>query len=96
MVCGCASVHVTKTGKGFFAPTNPDDVEILVLSPQNRHFDEIATVTSSNWDVQDTAKMHNSLRAKCAPMGANAVVLVNSGIYGEYFWVSGVAIRFKD
>jgi hypothetical protein len=88
-------VHVTKTGKGFFAPTSPDDVEVLVLSPQNRPFDEIASVTTYNWDVNDTAKMHNSLRAKCAPMGANAVVLVNSGVYGKYFWVSGVAIRFK-
>jgi hypothetical protein len=41
--------------------------------------------------------MHNSLRAKCAPLGANAVVLGSSGIdYEGYYWASGVAIRFKN
>ena len=77
--CGCASVTVTKTGKGYFEPTNPDDVEILMTVPP-REFVEIAVVATQNWKAKSTAKMHNSLRAKCAPLGANAVVLRDSGI----------------
>jgi len=99
MVCGCASVTVTKTAKGYFPPINPDDVEILVTVPDRakRDFIELATVTTQKWPTSDTAKMHNSLRAKCAPLGANAVVLGSSGIdYNGYYWASGVAIRYKD
>ena len=96
MACGCASVTVTKTAKGYFPPTDPDEVEILVTIP-DREFIELATVTTQKWSTRATAKMHNSLRAKCAPLGANAVVLGSSGIdYNGYFWASGVAIRFKD
>jgi hypothetical protein len=96
IVCGCASVRVTKTAKGYYEPTIPDEVEILVTVPQ-RPFIELATVTTQHWSTQDTAKMHNSLRAKCAPLGANAVILGSSGIdYNGYFWASGVAIRYKD
>ena len=96
IACGCASVTVTKTAKGYFPPTDPDEVEILVTIP-DRDFIELATVTTKNWSTNATAKMHNSLRAKCAPLGANAVVLGSSGIdYNGYFWASGVAIRFKD
>ena len=97
MVCGCASVSVTKTAKGYFEPTAPDDIEILVTVPQQRAYTELATVTTQHWETADTAKMHNSLRAKCAPLGANAVVLISSGIDNKgYFWASGVAIRYKD
>ena len=99
MVCGCASVTVTKTAKGYFQPTDPDEVEILVTIPDRatRDFIELATVTTQKWSTNATAKMHNSLRAKCAPLGANAVVLGSSGIdYNGYFWASGVAIRYKD
>ena len=96
MVCGCASVTVTKTAKGYFPPTDPDEVEILVTVP-DRGFDELATVTTQKWSTSATAKMHNSLRAKCAPLGANAVILGASGIdYNGYFWASGVAIRYKN
>lgn len=96
MACGCASVSVTKTAKGYFQPTDPDEVEILVTVP-DRKFIELATVTTKKWSTAATAKMHNSLRAKCAPLGANAVILGSSGIdYNGYFWASGVAIRYKD
>ena len=97
IACGCASVTVTKTAKGYFTPTDPDEVEILVTIPQHREFIELATVTTQKWSTNATAKMHNSLRAKCAPLGANAVVLGSSGIdYNGYYWASGVAIRYKD
>jgi len=96
MTFGCASVTVTKTAKGYFSPTDPDEIEILVTVP-NRNFIELATVTTKNWPTNDTAKMHNSLRAKCAPLGANAVILGSSGIdHNGYFWASGVAIRYKS
>jgi len=96
MACGCASVSVTKTAKGYFQPTDPDEIEILVTVP-DRGFIELATVTTQKWSAGATAKMHNSLRAKCAPLGANAVVLGSSGFDRySYFWASGVAIRYKD
>ena len=97
IISGCATVTVTKTAKGYFPPTNPNEVEILVTIPQHREFIELATVTTQKWSTNATAKMHNSLRAKCAPLGANAVVLGSSGIdYNGYYWASGVAIRYKD
>jgi hypothetical protein len=97
MVCGCAEVNVTKTAKGYFEPTNPDEIEVLVTVPQHRDYVELATVTTYHWARADIAKMHNSLRAKCAPLGANAVILGSSGIdYNGYLWASGVAIRYKD
>ena len=97
IICGCAEVNVTKTAKGYFEPTTPDEIEILGTVPQQRTYTEIATVTTHHWKTRDTAKMHNSLRAKCAPWGANAVILGSSGIDNEgYFWASGVAIRYQD
>ena len=96
IVCSCASVTVTKTGKGYFTPTDPDEVEILMTIPE-RDFIELASVTTQDWETRATAKMHNSLRAKCAPLGANAVILRDSGIgANKKFWANGVAIRYKD
>ncbi|MCK4883208.1 MAG: hypothetical protein KAS92_09305 [Candidatus Omnitrophica bacterium] len=93
---GCASVMVTKTGKGYFEPTNPNEVEILVTVPMHA-YTELATVVTQNWKVKHTAKMHNSLRSKCAPLGADAVVLGDSGIAPNgKFWASGVAIQYND
>ena len=92
---GCATVTVTKTAKGYFTPKDPDDVEILITIPR-RPFIELAAATTMNWKTRDTAKMHNSLRAKCAPLGADAVILTSSGMYGKYYWANGVAIRYQD
>ena len=93
-ISGCATVYVTKTAKGYHAPTDPDDVEILMTVP-TRPFTELATVSTTNWNTKATAKMHNSLRAKCAPFGADAVILKDSGIdHRGYFWATGVAISF--
>jgi hypothetical protein len=96
VLIGCASVNVTKTGKGYFAPTNPNDVEILVTVP-SRAYTELATVTTQKWRTNETAKMHNALRSKCAPLGASAVILGSSGMDPNgRFWSSGVAIRYND
>jgi hypothetical protein len=96
IICGCATVDVTKTAQGYYQPTDPNNVEILMTKP-DRKFIELAMVTTSHWPTGDTAKMHNSLRAKCAPLGADAVILLSSGIDGSgQFWSSGVAIRYVN
>lgn len=97
---GCASVDMTKTAKGFYPPTRPDDVEVLMTRP-DRHFVELGTVSTTKWDVQDTAKMHNALRAKAAPLGAEAVIITASGIVpgpmgSQQMWTTGVAVRFSE
>lgn len=98
-VPGCATVNVTKTGIGFHDPTIPDKVDILMTLPK-RGFVELAIVSSSNWALNQAAKMHNSMRTKCAPLGANAVVILASGVVGQglgaKMWTTGVAIRYTD
>jgi len=94
-VAGCAHVDVTKTAQGFHEPTRADDVEILMTKP-DRKFIELGTISTSRWNARETAKMHNALRSKSAPLGANAVVLLNSGIDADgYLWSTGVAIRYQ-
>jgi uncharacterized protein (DUF2126 family) len=94
-LAACATVDVTKTAKGYHEPTNPNDIEIL-MTKSDRAYIELATVSTSKWSQSETAKMHNALRAKCAPLGANAVILVNSGVTPQgYLWSTGVAIRYK-
>lgn len=94
---GCASVDVTKTSKGVYPATNANDIEILTVAPKDRNFIELATVTTTKWSPSESAKMHNALRSKVAPLGADAVVLLNSGIdsYNGYLWATGTAIRFE-
>lgn len=95
---GCATVDVTKTAKGFYAPTRPDDVEILMTRP-SREFIELATVSTTNWDPKETAKMHNAMRAKSAPLGAHAVVITDSGVVvvqnSSKLWSTGFALRYN-
>lgn len=98
LMTGCATVDVTKTAKGFFEPTRPDDVEILMSRPV-RNFTELATVSTANWDPSETAKMHNAMRAKTAPLGAHAVVVTDSGIIvirnSPKLWCTGFALRYE-
>ncbi len=95
---GCASVDVTKTAKGFYDSTRPDEVEILMTVPARRYI-ELATISTSQWDPNETAKMHNALRAKSAPLGAHAVVITQSGIVMVYdspkLWCTGFALRYE-
>lgn len=91
----CASVDVTKTSKGFLSPTRADDVEILMSRP-DKAYEEIASISTRGWNPSSTAKMHNALRSKAAPMGADAVVLINSGIDADgLLWSTGMAIHYK-
>lgn len=96
LVVGCATVDVTKTGKGYYTPTNPSDVEILKTLP-NRPYEEVGTVSAMKFDADESAKMHNAIRVKAAPLGANAVVLTDEGIWDNgRRWATGVALHYKD
>lgn len=94
---GCASVDVTKTAKGFYEPTNPNDVEILKTLP-SKPFVELGTVTASGFGADESAVMHNEIRAKSAALGANAAVIQQEGFIpgagGPKKWATGVAIRY--
>ena len=97
---GCGmDVDVTKTAKGFNVPTKPDEIEILMMRP-TKDYIELGTVSVTDCPVSDTARMHNALRAKAAPLGSDAVVLLNSGIYKSgyvsYLWATGAAIKYTQ
>lgn len=96
---GCASVDITKTGAGYFAPTNPNQVEILTTVP-TKPYVELGTVTISGFQAKEEAKMHNAIRAKAAPLGATSVIIQSQGMIPKGFgtferWATGVAIRYK-
>ncbi|MDQ5896135.1 MAG: hypothetical protein QG612_221 [Pseudomonadota bacterium] len=95
----CASVDVTKTAKGFYQATDPNTVEILKTRPA-KSYEELGTITVTGFDSDETAKMHNAIRAKSAPLGANAVILteeglVKDGMFSYKRWATGVAIVYK-
>lgn len=94
---GCGMhVDITKTAKGFSTATNPNDVEILMMRP-NRPFVELGSVTVFRADPSDIARLHNAIRAKAAPLGADAVVLLTSGLdQNSYLWATGAAIKYQD
>ena len=96
---GCASVDITKTAKGFHDPTNPAEVMILKTRPEES-YEELGVLTVTGFAPSETAKMHNAIRAKSAPLGANAVIITDEGIYtdpwaGPVKYASGVAIAYK-
>jgi hypothetical protein len=99
-IAGCASVDVTKTAKGYYDKTNPNDIEILKTRPE-RSFIELGTVTVTGFDPSETAKMHNAIRAKSSALGADAVILTEEGMVRGAMgslkrWATGVAIRYKS
>ena len=99
LFAGCASVDITKTGAGYFAPTDPNQVEILMTIPTKPYI-ELGTVTITGFKAKEEAKMHNAIRAKAAPLGATSVIVQNQGMvpigYGQFErWATGVAIRYK-
>ena len=96
LLVGCAEVDVTKTAKGFYDRTNPNEVEILKTRPA-KPFEELGTVTATGFSPSESALMHNAIRAKSAALGATAVILTEEGIirggWGPQRWATGVAIR---
>ena len=98
LFAACANVDVTKTSKGFYSPTDPNTVDILKMRPE-KPYEELGTITVTGFDAGDSAKMHNAIRAKAAPLGANAVILTDEGLIQKPFgmdrWATGVAVRYK-
>ena len=100
VLSGCgASVDVTKTAKGYYDNTDPNEVEILKTRPE-KSYTELGTVTVTGFAANDTAKMHNAIRAKSANLGATAVILTDEGMVkggwgGLRRWATGVAIRYE-
>jgi hypothetical protein len=96
---GCASVDVTKTAKGYFTPTKAADMEILKTKPE-RPYIELGTVTVTGFAPRDIAKMHNAIRTKAAPLGANAIILTDEGMVNDGWsvkrWATGAAIRWQQ
>lgn len=99
LVVGCASVDITKTAKGYYEPTNPNDIDILMTGSE-KPFIELGSVTVTGFAPDETAKMHNAIRAKAAELGATAVIIKQEGIvsdgWGMKKWAMGAAIRYKD
>ena len=99
VLVGCQSVDITKTSKGVYDKTNPNDIEILKTRP-DRKYVELGTVTATGFAPTETAKMHNAFRAKAGPLGAQAVIITEEGLLPGGFtgkkWATGVAIRYKD
>jgi hypothetical protein len=99
-LAGCANtVDVTKTARGYVKPSDPNTIDILYTRP-DRHYSELGAVSTYDWDPDDTAKLHNALRAKAAPLGADAVLILNTGMipagWGKTrMWVTGVAIKYN-
>jgi hypothetical protein len=92
------TVTVVKTAKGVYPATSPSGIDILKTKPE-RKFEELATVDAMNFPPEGIAKMHNALRAKAAPIGANAVLITDEGLisggWGTVRFASGVALRYQ-
>ena len=97
-VIGCSSVNVTKTAQGSYSPTNPSNVQILKTVPQGKYV-EVGSVAVNGFKITDTARMNDTLRAKAALIGADAVVLNNEGITPEAgqmkLWGTGFALKYQ-
>ena len=95
LFAGCVTTDVTKTGKGHLDPTDPNNVEILMTKP-TREFIELGAVSAAKFKPDQTAKMHNAFRNKSAALGADAVIILNSGIDPKgHLWATGVAVHYK-
>mgnify|MGYP001569299254 CR=1 FL=1 len=98
LISACASVSVTKTAEGFYSPTKASTVKILKTAPDDKYV-ELGTVTVSGFSSGDVAKMHNAIRNKSSALGADAVILMDEGLFPTAFgnyerWATGVAIHF--
>lgn len=100
IICSCAGrVAVTKTGIGFYEPTNPNDVRILKTIP-DRKYVELGPVIASNFYSSAFADMYNEIKTKAAVLGADAVILTDEGVEyveleGTKYWAMGVAVKFE-
>jgi len=98
-ISSCAgTVSIVKTARGAYQATSASEIEILKTKP-DRAYEELGVVDAMNFPVNGVAKMHNALRAKAAPLGANAVFITDEGLlnngWGIVRYSSGAAVRYK-
>lgn len=98
LVSCAGTVDVVKTSKGVYPATVASQIEILKTRP-DKAYEELATVDALGFPIKGIAKMHNALRGKAAPLGANAVLITDEGLlntgFGYVRHCSGVALRYK-
>jgi len=95
LISACSIVDITKTAKGYYEPTDPNNVEILMTKPEDNKYIELGMITAANFNPKEIARMHNGLRNKSATLGAHAVILLSHGFNDKGLWATGVAIRWE-
>jgi len=96
----CGTVEITKTGRGFHNPTNPNTVEILMTVPK-RPYEELGIFQASGFTRHETAVMHNAIRTKAAELGANAALITDTGLAPTrsngtpMLFANGVALKWQ-
>jgi hypothetical protein len=93
----CSSTTAVRTGSTKHKSTNWRDVQVLTVRPE-RSFEEIGTLNTSGWKQKDTKKLYEDLRKQAAKMGANAVLVTETGVAGlkEEQWLRAAAIRYGE
>jgi hypothetical protein len=71
------------------------------MTRPDHKYTELGTVSTTKWNPSETAKMHNALRTKTAPLGTNAVIITGSGIVtgpynSQWMWTTGVAVKYEN
>jgi hypothetical protein len=100
ILTGCGTVEITKTGRGFHNPTNPNMVEILMTVPK-RNYQELGVFQASGFMRTETAVMHNAIRTKAAELGADAALITDTGLAPTrsngtpMLFANGVALKFQ-
>ena len=101
LLTACGTVEITKTGRGFHNPTDPNNVEILMTQPK-RSYQELGIFQAYDFMRTETAVMHNAIRAKVAELGATAALITDEGYNAgdsstdkRMRWAKGVALRFQ-
>lgn len=101
LLTGCGTVEITKTGRGFHNPTDPNRVEILMTQPK-RSYEELGVFQASGFTRHETAVMHNAIRTKAAELGANAALITHEGYNAggtstdeRLRWAKGVALKLQ-
>lgn len=100
ILSACGTVEITKTGRGFHNPTNPNMVEILMTAPK-RTYQELGVFQASGFTRRETAVMHNAIRTKAAELGADAALITDTGFAPTssggtpMLFANGVALKFQ-
>lgn len=98
--------HYTRTP--YFEPTHPDDVRLLRTDPRRPHI-QLGEVWIRPEPGMSSRYVENTLRARAAALGANALVIVEDRYFNRYVVrnyryghrayrersIVGIAIRYR-